>query len=223
MQPVSRPLRVAVVNDFEVVVAGVAAMLAGFEDRIQVVELNSRLPVVAEVDLVLFDTFAHVTGDGVTLDDLVQLDGSRVVVYTWMASPHSIAQVLRHGVAGYLSKALPAVDLVKSLEDIHAGVLVINVDDGAATVQGAVIHDGPGDWPGRQSDLSQREAEVIALIARGLSNQEIAETLFLSINSVKTYVRTAYRKIDVDRRSQAVIWALEHGFAIQTKRSSPIE
>ena len=60
--------------------------------------------------------------------------------------------------------------------------------------------------------LTEREAEIIALIARGLSNQEIADLAYLSINSVKTYIRTAYRKMGVTRRSQAVRWALEHGF-----------
>ena len=69
-----------------------------------------------------------------------------------------------------------------------------------------------GAWPGAEHGLTAREAEVIALITQGLSNQEIAEQTYLSINSVKTYIRTAYRKIDVTRRSQAVAWGLKHGF-----------
>lgn len=58
--------------------------------------------------------------------------------------------------------------------------------------------------------LSDREREVLALIAQGRSNDEIGRELFVSINTVKTYVRSAYRKIGVQRRSQAVLWALEH-------------
>jgi hypothetical protein len=54
---------------------------------------------------------------------------------------------------------------------------------------------------------------------RGLSNQEIAEAIFLSINSVKTYIRTAYRKIGVTRRQLAVIWALQHGFTAEIRRA----
>jgi two-component system, NarL family, response regulator LiaR len=73
-----------------------------------------------------------------------------------------------------------------------------------------------GDWPGREVALSARESEVIALIARGLSNQEIADRAYLSINSVKTYIRSAYRKIEVTSRSQAVLWALAHGLAVPT-------
>ena len=69
-----------------------------------------------------------------------------------------------------------------------------------------------GAWPGKEHGLTVREAEIIALITQGLSNQEIAERSYLSINSVKTYIRTAYRKIGVERRAQAVLWGIKHGF-----------
>ena len=54
---------------------------------------------------------------------------------------------------------------------------------------------------------------MLQLVLQGLSNQEIAESMFLSINSVKSYIRSAYRKIEVNSRSQAVIWGMNHGFA----------
>nr|WP_227464364.1 LuxR C-terminal-related transcriptional regulator [Nocardioides lijunqiniae] len=60
--------------------------------------------------------------------------------------------------------------------------------------------------------MSSRETEILSLIVRGLSNQEIADAAYLSINSVKTYIRTAYKKMGVTRRSQAVVWAMQHGF-----------
>ena len=69
-----------------------------------------------------------------------------------------------------------------------------------------------GAWPGEEAGLSEREAEIIAFIVLGLSNQEIADRCYLSINSVKTYVRSAYRKIAVTRRAEAVLWGMEHGF-----------
>jgi DNA-binding CsgD family transcriptional regulator len=67
-----------------------------------------------------------------------------------------------------------------------------------------------GPTRSRVERLSKRELEIIWLISRGLSNQEIAEKLYLSINSVKTYIRSAYRRIDVSNRAHAVIWALEN-------------
>ncbi len=68
------------------------------------------------------------------------------------------------------------------------------------------------DWPGKAQGLTVRESEIVALITQGLSNQEIADRSYLSINSVKTYIRTAYRKMGVERRAQAVLWGIRHGF-----------
>ena len=76
----------------------------------------------------------------------------------------------------------------------------------------AAPEDASGQWPGRDHGLTAREAEVLALITQGLSNQEIADRTYLTINSVKTYIRTAYRKIGVTRRAQAVGWGMRHGF-----------
>ena len=72
---------------------------------------------------------------------------------------------------------------------------------------------GSGHRLGIEQGLTRREAEMLGLIARGLSNQEIADAAFLSINSVKTHIRTAYRKLGVTRRSQAVGWVLQKGSA----------
>nr|WP_272917777.1 LuxR C-terminal-related transcriptional regulator [Nocardioides flavescens] len=67
-------------------------------------------------------------------------------------------------------------------------------------------------WPGEAEGLTSRESEMVCLITSGLSNAEIARTLFLSINSVKTYIRTAYRKMGVASRSEAILWGIDHGF-----------
>ena len=72
-----------------------------------------------------------------------------------------------------------------------------------------------GDWPGREEGLTPRESEVLALITRGLSNEQVATTTRLSPNSVKSYIRGAYRKIGVSSRTQAVLWALDHGFQVE--------
>jgi DNA-binding CsgD family transcriptional regulator len=69
-------------------------------------------------------------------------------------------------------------------------------------------HGGTNEWP---CDLTEREYEVISMIGQGLSNRQIADQLFLSINSVKTYIRSAYRKLHVTARPQAILWAMEHG------------
>jgi DNA-binding NarL/FixJ family response regulator len=200
------PIRLAIVNDYEIVVAGVAAMLEPHRDRIAVVELNSGLPVLSDVDVILYDTFGQVQGDGVDLNDLVHGSDARVVIFSWNLQPDLVQRAIDKGAAGYLSKGLSSADVVEAVEAVHAGKIVTPPESGT------IDRGANGDWPGRDVGLTAREAEVLALITQGLSNQEIAKRSYLSINSVKTYIRTAYRKIGVTRRSQAVVWGMKHGF-----------
>lgn len=199
-----RPIRLAIVDDHAVVVAGVASFLAA--ERIDVVETDASLPVISDVDIVLFDTFGQVEGDGIDLEDFVRDSGARVVVYSWNLQPAMVEQAVAQGARGYLSKVLTGPEIVAALERVMAGDIVILTGDHETSVGGS------GDWPGRATGLSPREAEILALITQGLSNQEIANRAYLSINSVKTYIRAAYRKIGVTRRSQAVLWGVENGF-----------
>jgi two-component system, NarL family, response regulator LiaR len=201
-----RPVRVALVNDYELVVVGVAALLEPFRDRVEVVEIDSNLPVLHDVDVILYDTFGQVQGRGVDVESLVDGGDAKVVVYSWNLHGKLVRDSVEAGVAGYLSKGLEAEELVDALERVHAGQRVLPAG-------GGTVNPKPESaWPGKEHGLTVREAEIIALITQGLSNQEIAERSYLSINSVKTYIRTAYRKIGTERRAQAVLWGIRHGF-----------
>ncbi len=199
------PVRVAVANDYEIVIAGIAGLLSEFEDRVAVIELAANKPVTSDVDVVLYDTFGQVQGDGVDLHDLLRDSGAHVVVFSWNLQPDLIERALAHGARGYLSKSLSGKEIVEALEAIRDGEIVT----APRPVGDAEMS---GNWPGKEFGLTQRESEVLALITQGLTNQEIANRAYISINSVKTYVRTAYRKIGVTRRSQAVSWGMQHGF-----------
>jgi two-component system, NarL family, response regulator LiaR len=208
---VKRPIRLAIVDDYAVVIAGVASFLA--EQRIDVVETGASLPVISDVDIVLYDTFGQVQGEGIDLEDYVRDSGAKVVVYSWNLRRDLITQAVAGGASGYLSKVLTGPVIVEALERIMTGEIVILAGDHETSVSGA------GDWPGPSAGLSPREAEVVALIARGLSNQEIAQRAFMSVNTIKSYIRSAYRKIGVERRTQAVIWAMANGFGADTERT----
>jgi len=199
------PVRVALMNDYEIVVEGLARLLEPYRDRIDLVELDARMPVSRPVDVILYDTFAQTQADRFPIDDI--LEGGRVgrvVVYSWNVHDELVNRALERGAMGYLSKGMSAADLVDAIERVHAGEMVRDLS--------TIPEDYAGDWPGRREGLSAREAEVLALITQGLSNDEIAHRTYLSINSVKTYIRSAYRKIGVSRRSQAVLWGVRHGF-----------
>ena len=113
--------------------------------------------------------------------------------------PDLILSAQQQGAHGYLSKTLPARELVAALEAVHAGDTVIsNVPPRARSAVGL-------DWPGRGEGLSDRESEILALITQGQSNAEVAALTYLSPNTVKSYIRTIYRKIEVSSRTQAVL------------------
>ena len=203
-----RPIRLAIVDDYEVVVRGLAEMLADHGDDLRVVQLTSQYPVVEPVDIALYDTFAQTQGDGPDVGALLANPAvRRVVVYTWNVEERLVRESLELGVAGYLSKALTGPELVEALKQVHAGTQVVAPEP---------VPERPpfeSGYPGRAEGLTMREAEVIALITQGLSNAEIATRASLSINSVKSYIRASYRKMGVTSRTNAVLWGLEHGFA----------
>ena len=200
-------IRLAIVNDYEVVVHGLASMLRSYSDRIEVVEVDASTHPTSEVDIALFDTFAQSFRDRERIARLVSDPRiAKVVVYTWSADdPAVIGQTRVPGISAYISKRLAAADLVAALERVHAGDPVRLQDSGRGPLVG-------GDWPGREEGLTARESEVLSLITQGYSNNDIVETTMLSINSIKSYIRSAYRKIGVTSRSRAILWGIDHGF-----------
>ncbi|WP_028644062.1 response regulator transcription factor [Nocardioides sp. URHA0020] len=200
------PVRVAINDDYELVVAGIAALLAPYADRVQVVEFDSNKQTISEVDIVLYDTFGQEQGGDIDVTGLSATGEPRVVVFTWNLQREVVEAATAAGAAGYLWKGMPVEDIVAALEAVHAGETVTPPDD-------ARVDLDTGAWPGQDLGLSAREAEIVALITQGLTNQEIADRVYLSINSIKTYIRSAYRKMGVQRRSQAVAWGVDHGFS----------
>jgi len=207
-----RPVYVAVLNDYPIVIAGLAHVMQRYPARIRVVEVGWLSAIPDGVDVVLYDMFAGDTDDVRRLPDLVNRTSARVVVYAGSMSEGSVAAARRAGVAACLSKRASIEELLATLEAVQRSEPVGAPDFGDGEAPGV------GTWPGRTARLSSREAEVLAYIARGYTNEQIASALFLSINSIKTYIRSAYRKIGVERRTQAVLWGMENGFVTAARR-----
>jgi DNA-binding NarL/FixJ family response regulator len=208
MEPrVPASITIALVNDYDIVVMGVAHILEQYGDRVVIAELDTNKPVSDMVDIALYDSFAQPESDHDEISVLIRNQRARrVAVYTWNFDPELIESARKQGVHGYLSKALPARDLVSALEAIHAGDIVIS--DPPFRVHSI----GGLNWPGRSEGLTDRESEILALITQGKSNAEVAKLTYLSPNTVKSYIRTIYRKIGVTSRTQAVLWGVRHGF-----------
>jgi DNA-binding NarL/FixJ family response regulator len=189
------PLRVAVLSPYALVRAGLTELIRAAGGR-AVVATRPRGP--DEVDVVVYDLAALTAGE----------------------SSSDLEALLGH---------VPVVGLARlGCPDLAAGARALGVR--------AVVHhdvDTPGllaeleravgrGQPRRLSDravLTDRERRVLSLIGAGLSNQEITEQLAIGPNSVKTYIRIAYRKIGVSSRSQAVLWTTRHGLARSMDRS----
>ena len=208
MDPTVRtPVSIALVNDYDIVVMGIAHILEQYRDRVVIAELDTNVAVSDMVDIVLYDTFGQPESDHEEISVLIRNPRARrVAVYTWNFSPDLIDSACKQGVHGYLSKALPARELVDALEAIHGGDIVISDPPFRTRSVGGL------NWPGRSEGLTDRESEILALITQGKSNAEVATLTYLSPNTVKSYIRTIYRKIDVASRTQAVLWGVRHGF-----------
>jgi DNA-binding NarL/FixJ family response regulator len=201
------PITVALVDDYDVVLFGVARMLEPYRDRILIAELDTNEAVEDVVDIALYDSFAQPESDHDEISVLIDNPRAhKVVVYTWNFQPDLVDGARRKGVHGYLSKTLAARELVGALEAIHAGEVIIS--DAPLRARSA----NGLDWPGRGEGLTDRESEILALITQGRSNADVAGLTFLSPNTVKSYIRTIYRKIGVASRTQAVLWGVRHGF-----------
>ena len=198
------PVQVGVIDEYELVVAGLVAVLAPYDKRVRVVDLDSAAATrPGRIDIILHDCF-----DDRRRVDPAQLStrwGAKLVVFSWNDDPRRVAWALTHGAVGYVLKSLPAAAIVLALERVHAGEVVRPARD----EQGAEV-DGPAPRT-PVIHLTPRETEILQLIATGWTNEQIAQVLFLSINSIKSHIRSAYRKMGVTRRSQAVTWAFVHG------------
>jgi DNA-binding NarL/FixJ family response regulator len=203
----TKPITVTLVDDYDVVLVGLAHLFDEHRHRVIVSEIDANATLDDTIDVVLYDSFAQPESDHEQVARLIRdPKAGCVVMYTWNLQPELVEAALREGVRGYLSKALTAEELVAAIERIHAGEVVVSDTRGR-------VRSAPGlDWPGREHGLTDRESEVLALITQGLSNADVAALTYLSPNTVKSYIRSVYRKIGAESRTQAVLWGVGHGF-----------
>ncbi|WP_432479199.1 LuxR C-terminal-related transcriptional regulator [Nocardioides sp. GXQ0305] len=206
------PTRVMVVADQEVVSSGLVAVLEQLAG-LSVGAGTVADPAIDEAHVVLYDVAALAEHDSRQLDQLVKEHDCAVLAVTRDLRPDLADVALEHGVDGCVSLGASAEVFAAAVEaaawgDLH-GSESIDAPDFTANPARAVGETELDEL--RTAGLTPREHDVLRLITRGSSNQEIADQLFLSINSVKTYVRSAYRRIGVDSRSQAVAWGVHHG------------
>jgi DNA-binding NarL/FixJ family response regulator len=185
-----------------VVELGLRAMIAGVSAPFT---LTTSGPEVAVPDVVLFDVICMRDGDTSELDIWVKDSDTTVIAIDRTLRPELGAQARSHGVEWSINLGISDADFVQVIREAIAGTL----EDSDIAQEWE-----QSEYLGQDLGLSRREADIMRLVVAGHSNQDIANTLYLSVNSVKTYIRSAYRKAGVSTRAQAVAWGIEHGFSM---------
>ncbi|HSV65148.1 MAG TPA: response regulator transcription factor [Mycobacteriales bacterium] len=212
------PLRIVLVDDHEIVLQGLVAMLARFLGRVRIVGQAvdpveaERVVLALDPDIVLCDVRLRGASGLDLCRRLVELrPGLRVVLLSVYDDEQYLFQALRAGASGYLLKRVSGEELVQNLELVAAGETVIDPTlAGRAAASAARLASGEF-WPGARLGLTHRESEVLSLMVSGLSNKAIAGKLTVGDETIKSHVRSIYRKLNVNDRAGAVAVVLREG------------
>ncbi len=214
----TEPVRLVLVDDHEMVIEGLKAMLAAFKDRVQVVGqavgAERAISVIEDLapDVVLCDVRMQGSSGLDLCQQLRERDPARkVVMLSVYDDEQYLFQALRVGACGYLLKSIGSDELVRQLELAHHGETVIDRKMAARAVDTAARLQRDEFWPGARQGLTQRESEILSYMVNGLSNRGIANKLVIGEETVKSHLRSIYRKLGVSDRTGAVATALREG------------
>jgi NarL family two-component system response regulator LiaR len=196
---VPKPIRVALVNDYMIVLEGLRALLKSSEPEIRVVEVDIRKGPMRGVDVTLLDTY----GELESLVERVRSLGAdksngAIVVFSFSDRPEAVRRAMRAGAQGFISKAVPRHHIIAGIKAAAAGERVVLTQRS----QHAQI-DEALRWPGREIGLTERESELLSLLPTGMTNRELGIHLYVSENTIKTHLRSLYAKLEVRNRAQA--------------------
>ena len=200
---------VEIMTTQEVVAVGLRTILENAEGGLTITT-QSPLDAApdAEPDVVLYDVIKLHGKDCRELDRLLRQTASCIIAVDRTLSPVLGRRAKDAGVEWRITLGITGDELVTLIHETVAG----NLDECT------VAHEwDSADHLGEAAGLSPREGSVLGLVVSGLSNQQIADRLYLSINSVKTYIRSTYRKVGVSSRAQAVAWGIQHGFPVDSE------
>jgi NarL family two-component system response regulator LiaR len=207
-------IRVLVVDDHTVVREGIKALLAEFDDMDVVGEAENghdavRQAEVLEPDVILMDlVMPEMDGIEATRQILCKQPGVHILALTSFSADDKVFPALRAGAVGYLLKDTDPRDLLRSIREAYRGESSLHPRIARKVLQGFYQ---PLASQAEPELLTERETEVLGWVARGLTNQEIAEKLFVSHATVRTHVSNILAKLHLANRVQAALYALKSG------------
>lgn len=205
-------IKVVIVDDHEMVRIGVAAYLSAQPDIEVIGEATNGEEAIETVlslkpDIVLMDNVMPIkTGAEATAEILAQWPQAKVMIVTSFIDDDKLYPALEAGAVSYILKTSNAKQIADAIRKTMAGETVLEPE---ATTR--VMARMRGTAPALHNHLTDRELEVLLCMARGLANQEIAEELFIALKTVKTHVSNILSKLEVQDRTQAVVYAFQNG------------
>ncbi len=218
-------LRIVIADDQTLIRAGFQAIIDSAPD-LEVVGLAENgeqalaLVRTVPVDVVLMDIRMPVM-DGLEATSLIMNDPNlghvKVLVLTTFELDSLVLQAMRAGASGFLGKDVDPEDLLHALRVVASGEALLSPRATRALVENFVAQPSTGDAPSAEVDvLTEREREVVVLVATGLNNDEIAQRLVISPLTAKTHVSRAMTKIAARDRAQLVVFAYQSGLMSPT-------
>jgi DNA-binding NarL/FixJ family response regulator len=211
-------IRIILVDDQELVRAGFRMVLEAQPDMRVVGEAADGLAAIdlarrLHADVMIMDARMPRL-DGVEATRRIRQNGDlpRVLMLTTFDLDEYAFAALKAGASGFLLKDVPPEELLFAIRAVHSGDSVVAPSTTRRLIdQFAALLPGGEQAPDHLAELTEREREVLTLVAQGLSNAEIAQRLFVSEATVKTHVGRVLAKLDLRDRVQAVVYAYEHG------------
>ena len=214
----AKPIRVALVNDYMIVLEGLRSLLKSSEPEIQVVELDVRKGPRRGVDVTLLDTYGELDDLGERLRSIgADPENGALVVFSFSDRPQAVRRALRAGAQGFISKAAPRQQIVDGIKAAARGERIVLTQRS----QHAQI-DEALRWPGRDIGLTERESELLSLLPTGMTNRELGDHLYVSENTIKTQLRHLYAKLDVRNRAQAASLAGQGILGDRRSQAKPV-
>ncbi|WJY26651.1 MULTISPECIES: response regulator transcription factor [Sporosarcina] len=209
-------IRILLADDHEMVRIGVSAYLSMQDDMEVVAEASDGGEAVEKAlalrpDVILMDMVMPVmTGAEATGEIIRQWPEARIIIVTSFLDDDKVYPALEAGASSYILKTSNASRIAQAIRDTAQGQSVLEPEVTSKMME--KMRSGAPDQPLHES-LTERELETLLLLAKGRSNQEIADELFISLKTVKTHVSNVLSKLDVQDRTQAVIYAFQHHLA----------
>ncbi len=214
-------IKVLIADDEALMRSGLRMILQAQDDLEVVGESADGLETLQLVetlapDVVLMDIrMPGIDGLEATRRILTNQDSTRVLILTTFDLDEYVYEALKSGASGFILKTAPPDELVRAVRSVAAGDALISPAVTRRLIESYLRRPDPARSDlSRFSWLTEREAEILRLVSRGLSNAEIAETLFLSQATVKTHINRILTKVGVRDRVQAVVLAYESGFVV---------